>query len=72
MGAILGSMQWLEQLGHRLGAFSEWLYNPEDMEGVASRIASLALIFGGLILVSLTVCLGIYGALVGISVLLGG
>jgi hypothetical protein len=55
----------LERIEERLNAFSLWINGPEDMEGVWTRIVTMGVIFGGMILITLTSCLLIYGSMVG-------
>ncbi len=50
-----------QPFGDQFGAFGDWLNQPSDIEGVATRIASIALAFLGAVLFSLFLCTIAYG-----------
>lgn len=51
----------VEPWGERFEEFGDWLNQPTDIEGVATRIASIALAFLGAVLTSLVLCTLAYG-----------
>lgn len=51
----------LAPMNARAERVGDWLSRPEDIEGVAARIASIALAFGSAVVFSLTLCTLAYG-----------
>jgi hypothetical protein len=50
----------LSRISSTYDRWTIWMTQPEDIEGVAARIAAMGLIFGGMVMITTTTCFLIY------------